>query len=101
MPTHEECYWAMLALNALDNLNRKRLMDLCRDLLDEKPSIKHRAEYKQKACFDTIKVALNKSPKDWLGPEHDPATEECQRWRRIFKNILNHVTKVDGKEVKE
>lgn len=89
MPTFEECYWAMLALNALNNMNMKRVMDIysARD----KPSLKMCAELKWKGSFEANKAAMNVTPQHYLGPTHDPANPECQKFRKFSKSVLNHV----------
>lgn len=91
MPTYEECYWAMLALNALNGLNTKRLLELGIDAERDRPSLKLSIANKVKHSFDSTKIAFGVTPQHWLGPSHDPRTEECQRFRRMSKGILKHI----------
>jgi len=98
MPTHEECYWAMLALDALHNLDLMRLFKLINEVKNDSKSVKMRAELVANNSFKSVKTAMNVTPKHWLGPSHDPSTEECQKWRKISKAILNHVTSAPDNE---
>lgn len=91
MPTHEECYWAMLALNALDSLNVRRMMDLASAVQQDKPTLKAWAKLTAEYVFRSRKTAYGVTPKHWLGPSHDPSNPECQAWRRVGKGILSQV----------
>lgn len=95
MPTHEECYWAMLALDALSTLDR---MVFNREMLKEPAT---RIEFRRLHAENSHKswhTALNKAPKDWLGPEHDPSNAENQRVRKIHKRIYDKFVGTKGPE---
>lgn len=91
MPTHEECYWAMLALEALSNLDRTTMRT---ELMKDPPS---RIEFRKLHAENSLKswhTALNKNPKDWLGPEYDPSNPEVQTRRQMHKRLFEKVTGV-------
>jgi hypothetical protein len=89
MPTHEECYWAMLALSALHYFDHSNLRTLCFKETTNPIINKLKAE----ESFKRFQAALNKSPKEWVGWNNDPANLEYQRMRKIGANILNKVSK--------
>jgi len=92
MPTHEECYWAMLALNALGTFHTRSIMRLAEaEREGKKPILTNSAVHQAEQHFLRLKTAYQTAPKDWLGPEHDPSTPECQKWRKMSKGILQHV----------
>ena len=94
MPTHEECYWAMLCFNALLNDDHRRLRE---ELLAEKPTPGYIRATKANNSFNAYKSALNKSPKEWLGPNHDPSNPEYQKYRKMGNKIINKfITKEAG-----
>lgn len=95
MPTHEECYWAMLCYEAMLFFDHKNLCDA----LMKKPEPEFIRKMKAENSFDMIKKAMNKSPKDWIGWDNDPSNPEYQQRRKIgnalFEKIANQVE--DGK----
>lgn len=88
MPTHEECYWAMLALSALHYFDYSDLRSLC---FKEKtnPAIN---KLKVEESFKRFQAALNKSPKEWIGPDNDPSNPEYQKFRKIEAKIFDKFT---------
>jgi len=89
MPTHEECYYAMLALSALHYFDHRALLGL----VDEKHSQKWWIELQSDESFKRFKVALDKSPKDWIGWEEDPANPEYQQRRNIGIKLFDKALK--------
>jgi hypothetical protein len=89
IPTHEECYWAMLAQSAVLSMHARDLLKLCTP--DDPPS-NARRQMTGKLAFDRYKSALNADPKTWLGPNHDPANPEVQRFRKTAFRIFERVT---------
>lgn len=88
MPTHEECYYAMLAYSSMLYFDHKALQD---ELLSEKETPKFIKEMKAQNSFDMLKGALNKSPKEWLGDSHDPMKPEYQKFRKAAGKLLDKV----------
>lgn len=43
--------------------------------------------------FNAYHNALNKSLKDWLGPNHDPSSKQYQGFRNIGNKIINKFIK--------
>lgn len=84
--THEECLYALLAYSGLANFDSMALRQLA-----FKPSQSWTPEYQAEESFRRWKMALAKSPKDWLGPGNDPVNEECRervmRARRLFEAV--------------
>ena len=96
MPTHEECYWAMLALDALHTFDSMALIRLA-----EGPREFMTPEWEHAESFRRIKLALSKSPKEWVGENNDPANPEYQRRRKIglkiFEKVSSNLEKKKGK----
>lgn len=96
MPTHEECYWAMLALSALHVFDH---MDLIRfagrgDKINPM-FVKWHAE----ESVRRYNIALNKSPKDYVGPNDDPSNPDVQARRKIELKIFEKIsTSLDKKQ---
>ena len=86
MPTHEECYYGMLAYNAMFIMDHNKLQN---ELLSEKESPKFIKELFAKNSFDMLKGAYGKAPKEWLGANHDPMNSECQQQRKVHQKILD------------
>lgn len=93
-PDYEDLRYAVVAILALRHFDSNALMKLYKR---EKEG-KYRKEffgldYEVKESFRRYKTALEMPPKQYVGPSHDPDTEECQRWRKMAHNVLNHVMK--------
>ena len=87
MPTLEECYYAMLALSALHFFDHRILQGLDKPKHQKEWWIKLQAE----ESFKRFKVALDKSPKDYVGWENDPANPDYQKRRNIGRKIMDKV----------
>ncbi|MDU2063758.1 MAG: hypothetical protein E6713_02870 [Sporomusaceae bacterium] len=94
-PNYAECYWAMLAFNTLLNMDHRRLREV---LLSEKPIPEFVRKLQADNSFNAYKGALNKSPKEWLGPQHDPASHEFQRIRKISNGLFEKALKATAKK---
>ncbi len=93
-PAYEECYWAMLALVALHTFDSMSLSRLV-----EHPNSKFitpKSEFEE--SWRRAKTALNKSPKEWVGPNNDPANPDYQKMRNIGLKIIDKlIEKTEGK----
>jgi hypothetical protein len=84
--THEECLYALLAYASLAYFDEHALRQLA-----FQPSKFLTAERQAEESHRRWKTALDKSPKDWLGPNNDPATEECRKRVRMARAIFDKV----------
>ena len=86
MPTHEECYWAMLAIRALGFFDRQALKHLA-DVPEKLRNPTHDVE----RSFTRWKMALGKNPKEYIGWDNDPSNPEYQRFRGISVKLAEKV----------
>lgn len=94
MPTHEECYWAMLCYNSIFNIDHRQLREA---LLVEKLAPEFIRNLKAETSFNMYKSALNKSPKEFMGPSNDPSNPEYQKFRKMGNKIIDKfITKESG-----
>jgi hypothetical protein len=84
--THEECLYALLAYSGLAHFDSSALRSLAFE-----PSKFRTPEYQAEESFKRWKMALAKSPKDWLGPSNDPANEECRQRVRMARRLFDKV----------
>ena len=82
MPTHEECYWAMLCYEIMFNMDHRNLRE---ELSGEKPTAKLIKNLKLENSHKMYNTALNKSPRDYLGKNYDPGSAEYQKLRKLRK----------------
>ena len=84
--THEECLYALLAYSGLAHFDSSALRQLAFE-----PSKFRTPERQAEESFKRWKAALEKSPKDWLGPDNDPANEECRERVRMARRLFDKV----------
>ena len=88
-PDYESLRYAMVAINALRVFDQRALLNLYLAKLDgKKPILTYDPEYQANESLRRAAAAFEKSPKEYVGPSHDPDTEECQRWRRLGKKLM-------------
>jgi len=85
MPTHEECYWAMLAVESLHSFAALRVLKMT---AGEPVKEVVRREY-GRSSWSMSKSALKADPKKWLGPNHDPSNPEVQRFRSMSLKLMD------------
>lgn len=91
-PTHDECYWTMLALDALHNFDAQDVMEMkgCSEL---------GRDLRMNESFNRNKRALDTPPDKWVGWSNDPANPAYQRMRKIAFGILAKVeAEMDAKK---
>ena len=93
MPSHEECFWAMLALSGKLHFAQKDLEAIGKEMEENrgKPrpmGILLRCPSKSEV-FSSHHKFLNKDPKEWLGKSGDPFSAENQEIRKIGKKLIN------------
>ena len=84
--THEECLYALLAYASLAYFDESALRKLAFE-----PSKFRTPEREAEESHRRWKTALEKSPKDWLGPSNDPANEGCRQRVRMARRIFDKV----------
>ncbi len=93
MPTHEECYWALLALEALHGFDSRALLEMPENAKGMgAEGLALWLDITSSESFNRFKAALNRPPKAWLGPANDPSNPECQRRRELGKRLLDKIT---------
>ena len=85
-PNHDECYWAMLALSALNHFNYSAL-----ERLTKNTGGPFGADFQLEEAFNREKAALNKSPQEWVGWNNDPSNPTYQRMRQIALGVFDKV----------
>ncbi|AIF52033.1 hypothetical protein [Pelosinus sp. UFO1] len=93
MPSYEECYWAMLCYESMFNTDHRALREA---LLNEKPPQEFIRKLKADNSFNMYKNALNKPPKEFLGPNNDPSNPGYQEFRKIGKKLIEKFINKDG-----
>ncbi len=89
-PEYDELRYAVVALSALRHFDSDALRKIAKRESEGKPPL---SQYYAEESFKRFKAALLIDPKSYCGPQHDPDTEECQKFRKMAKGILKHVTK--------
>jgi len=91
-PTHDECYWTMLALDALHNFD-------ARDVLEMKSDSQLRKELRASESFRRNKSALNTPPDKFVGWNNDPTNPAYQKMRKVAFGLLAKVeAEMDAKK---
>lgn len=90
--THEECLYALLAVEALSTFDSRALAKLAEDETTGITKL-FAANYQWKVSWDRHKMVRDKSPKDWLGPSNDPTNSEYQKERAVFKRVIDKLIK--------
>ncbi len=84
--THDECLYALLAYSGLSHFDASALRHLAFE-----PSKFRTPQYEAEESHRRWKLALDKSPKDWLGPNNDPANESCRARVRLARRVFEKV----------
>lgn len=77
-PTHDECYWAMLACEAMWHWMQRHYQEA---LFGTKPRSDAAVKLRCEADFQMAKRALAADPKHWLGPDRDWSKPENRERR--------------------
>lgn len=84
---NEECIYAICAMSGLSTFDTMDLMKMAQDEKEGKPNL--RAWHRYEESFRRRKMALGKSPKEWLGLSHDPANPEYQKRRGLANRVFD------------
>lgn len=93
-PTHDECYYAMLALDSLRHFDHHALMDIYQAGDELKPSLMMRVKGAFPESFRRSKAAFDRDPQQWLG-NNVPENPEQQRMRKMAFKVFERATGVD------
>ncbi len=85
-PEYDELLYGLLALDALASLDRDFIICLPEDLCRQR----HLGLWAEES-FRRYKRALEKSPREWLGPNFDPANPQVQDARRAALALIERV----------
>lgn len=95
-PDYDELRYALLAYQSMFVMDHNKLLNELTSEKETKPFIK---KMMAQNSFDMYKKALNKSPKEWLGPNYDPDNPDCQKFHKmagkLFDKVINNSPKVD------
>ena len=91
VPAQDELLYALLALDALLTFDHSFIIEL-----PGKPEHQKHLELWAEESFGRVKRAMDKSPKDWLGWNNDPANPEYQRRRKIALGICERAMSPTG-----
>lgn len=86
MPTHEECYWAMLALSHLHYFESTDI----RSISSNKDDV--RTKMIADEAFRRRKIAFDQSPKSWVGWSNDPSNPDYQKMRATAFKVFEKAT---------
>ncbi len=85
-PTHDECYWAMLALSALLHFDSRALRNQA--FSNTKVPLKMESE----ESFRRHKSAFQTPPQRYVGASNNPANPEYQTMRRMAFKVFEKAT---------
>jgi len=101
-PEYDDLRYALLAMCALRHFDNNALYKLWNKERNGKykPDF-FGLEWEVEESFKRTKSALNQPPKLFVGETHDPDIEECQKFRKFAKKILEKAeTATTRKEAK-
>lgn len=97
IPSHEECFWTMLALSSMLHFSRRKIESIAEELGDDRKlrlaciinlrSIDHVNEER----FKWMKT----NPQEWLGEMGNPFSKENKAFRDMGKQIIKNATGLD------
>ena len=90
-PTHDECYRALLALDALGTLDAGAIRRLVKRA--SKGMGERLADIETDSHFRRYKSALAADPKVWLGPDHDPTRPEVAKRVKASRALVDRLSK--------
>ncbi len=99
-PEYDDLRYALIAMSSLRIFDSMALYKLWDKERNGKYNPKlFGLEWQANESHNRTKTAFGKPPKEWLGTNHDPDCDECQRFRKGAKNLLSIVEKrmEDGK----
>lgn len=92
-PSYDELLYALVALEALFTFDHNFIVSL-----PSEPAHQKNLELWAEESFQCVKRAMEKSPKDWLEWNNDPANPEYQRRRKAALKLADRVLRAEGEE---
>ena len=89
-PSHDECYCAMLALNALNTFDDMDFSRMYQREQDGKPCM---VKIHHEERFRREKDAFATSPEKWVGWNNDPTNPEFHERRQGAKRLVDKIIK--------
>lgn len=92
-PDYDELRLAVCAMDALMTFDRQAIWKLAEaESEGKKPFLVYSSVWQRDENFGRVKRALEKSPKDYLGPNYDPDNPDVQARRKqsvaLFEKLL-------------
>jgi|GEM_PF-3544846 hypothetical protein len=103
IPSHEECFWTMLALSSMLHFSRRTLESIAEKLDDEKKlQLTCKIHLRSLDSVHDERFKWMKAiPQEWLGAMGNPFSEENKVFRDMGYKIIKNATGIDLKEEKE
>ena len=98
-PEYDELRYALQAMQQVMVFDRMAFIKLAEaEREGKKPILVRSAQWQWEEFFRRYKTALEKSPKEWLGPDNDPDSAEVQKRRavaiKIYERAASTVSEV-------
>lgn len=95
VPSHEECFWVMLALSGMLHFSRRELGDIAECIGDDKRllfNVKLRLK-DYETTFGKGHKWLNMDPQKWLGDSGNPFHPDTKAFHDMAQKILDNAIK--------
>lgn len=87
----DELKYALVAMSALMHFDTQALEKLADGKIKGKTFLSYDPEFQWKEHLERTRRAMCKSPKEWLGENHDFRSKEYQERRVCMKNIVKTI----------
>jgi hypothetical protein len=97
IPSHEECFWTMLALSSMFHFARRDLESIA-EAMDKGKNLERVCEMHlsgTNGVRETYYKWMRSTPKKWLGDSGNPFSEESKKWRDMGRKIIKNATGID------
>jgi hypothetical protein len=89
--TEDELKYALVAMSALSYFNTQAFEKLAEGKIKGKTFLSYDPEYQRNEHLERTRKAMCKSPKEWLGENHDFKSKEYQETRKRMKKIFGTI----------
>lgn len=97
-PDYDELRLAVCAMDALMTFDLMAIWKLAEaESEGKKPFLVYSAVWQRDENFGRVKRAMAKTPRDFLGPNHDPDSPEAQESRRRSIALFEKIVSREGK----
>lgn len=91
-PDYDDLRLALCAMDALLTFDRQAIWNLAEAQQEnKKPVLVYSALWQRDENFGRVKKAMAKSPREWLGPNHDPDSPAVQKRRQVSRALMQKV----------